>query len=102
MTKLCLIAAITFLQNNENIEGAVNCSSPSEINNKQFMKALRNSLGVWLGIPTPKFALEIGSFLMRTESELILKSRFVKSKRLLDAGFQFKFTDINVALNDLK
>ncbi|PCI94048.1 MAG: TIGR01777 family protein [Flavobacteriales bacterium] len=97
-----LIAAITFLQNNENIEGAVNCSSSSEIDNRQFMKALRKSLGVWLGIPTPKFALEIGSYLMRTESELILKSRFVKSKRLLDAGFQFKFTDINEALNDLK
>ena len=97
-----LIAAITFLHENEHIDGPVNCTSMSEIDNRQFMKALRKSLGVWFGLPTPKFALEIGSFFMGTESELILKSRFVKPKRLLDAGFQFKFTNIDEALTDLK
>ena len=66
------------------------------------MKALRKSLGVWFGIPTPKLLLEIGSFIIRTESELILKSRFVSPKRLLDKGFQFEFTNIEEALDDLR
>ncbi|PCJ24315.1 MAG: TIGR01777 family protein [Flavobacteriales bacterium] len=97
-----LIQTIEFLKGKESIDGPINCTSPSEIDNQQFMKALRKSLGVWFGIPTPKFALEIGSFLMQTESELILKSRFVKPQRLLDNGFQFKFTNIDKALADLK
>ena len=97
-----LISVIEFLKENENIEGPINCTSHSEINNKQFMKALRKSLGVWFGIPAPTFAIEIGSFFMQTESELILKSRSVKPKRLLDSGFQFKFTNIDKALADLK
>ena len=97
-----LISVIEFLKEKESVDGPINCTSPSEINNKQFMKALRKSLGILFGIPTPKFALEIGSFLMQTESELILKSRFVKPKRLIDNGFQFKFTNIDEALIDLK
>ncbi len=97
-----LIRTIQFLIENKKIDGSINCTSPSEINNKQFMTALRKSLGVWLGIPTPKLLLEIGSFIMRTESELILKSRFISPKRLLDNGFQFEFTSIEEALDDLK
>lgn len=97
-----IIRIIEFLATKSVIEGPVNCTSPSEINNNQFMKALRKSLGVWFGIPTPKVLLEIGSFLMRTESELILKSRFVNPKRLLNSGFQFKFTNIDKALEHLK
>jgi len=97
-----LIRIIEFVKSKESIEGAVNCTSPSEVDNKEFMKALRKSLGVWFGIPTPKLLLEIGSFIIQTESELILKSRFVKPKRLLDSGFQFKFANIDKALKDLK
>ena len=97
-----LINVIEFLKENKSMDGPINCTSPSEINNQQFMKALRKSLGIWFGIPSPKFAIEIGSFLMQTESELILKSRFVSPKRLLDNGFQFKFTNIDNALANLK
>ena len=97
-----LIRVIEFLKETKAIDGPINCTSPSEINNKQFMSALRKSLGVAIGIPAPKFAIEIGSFFMRTESELILKSRFVTPKRLLESGFQFIFTNIDKALTDLK
>jgi len=96
-----LIRVIEFLKDKENMDAPVNCTSPSQITNQQFMKALRNSLGISFGIPTPKIMLEIGSFFMQTESELILKSRFVSPKRLLDNGFQFKFTNIDKALANL-
>jgi uncharacterized protein (TIGR01777 family) len=87
---------------NHDVEGPINCATDSSISNKEFMAALRKSLGVSFGIPTPTFAMELGAMIMGTESELILKSRFVKPKRLLDLGYQFKYTDINDALSDLK
>jgi len=59
-------------------------------------------VGISFGLPTPKFLLKLGAFVIRTEPELILKSRFVSPKRLLDQGFQFTFKDIQSALNDLK
>lgn len=93
---------IDFTQGNKQLSEAINCTSDSNINNRDFMKALRKSLNIPFGIPTPKPLMEIGSFIMRTESELILKSRFVTPKRLLDAGFEFEFNDINKALIDLK
>lgn len=96
-----VLGIIDFVQEN-NIEGAINCTTDTTINNKQFMQALRKSLGVSFGLPTPTFALKLGAMIMGTESELILKSRFVKPQRLLDKGYQFKFTDINEALMDLK
>jgi NAD dependent epimerase/dehydratase family enzyme len=54
-----------------------------------------------IGIPTPKWLLEIGAFLIRTETELILKSRFVVPERLLREGFKFKFDQIEHAVNDI-
>ncbi len=96
-----VLGIIDFVKDSE-LEGAINCTTDSSINNRQFMQALRKSLRVPFGIPTPTFALKLGAIIMGTESELILKSRFVKPKRLLDKGYQFKFTDINSALEDLK
>lgn len=76
-----VIGIVDFLKDNP-IEGPINCTTDTIINNKQFMQALRESLGVSFGLPTPKFAMELGAMIMGTESELILKSRFVKPKRL--------------------
>jgi uncharacterized protein len=58
-------------------------------------------MGIRIGLPTPGWILEIGSLLMRTESELVLKSRRVVPGRLLDAGFQFLFPEWPVAARDL-
>ena len=96
-----VLGIVDYLRDNE-IEGAINCTTDTIINNKQFMQALRKSLGISFGLPTPTFALKLGAIIMGTESELILKSRFVKPQRLLDKGYRFKFTDINNALEDLK
>ena len=45
--------------------------------------------------------LEFGAFFMRTETELILKSRRVVPRRLLDAGFNFAFPNFESAAEDL-
>lgn len=81
--------------------GVYNVTAPHPIPNKDFMRDLRKSLKTPFGLPTPQWLLEMGAWLIRTETELILKSRRVVPKRLLDSGYQFKFSHIDEALNDL-
>ena len=96
------IRAIEFLIDREAISGAVNISSPFPIPNREFMCCLRRAWCTsYFGLPTPKWALEIGAVLMRTETELVLKSRRVVPRRLLDAGFEFHFPKWRGAATDL-
>ncbi|PIF59233.1 TIGR01777 family oxidoreductase [Flavobacterium sp. 2] len=83
------------------ISGIINVVSPEPVQNIVFMQKLRKSVGFPFGIPLNKFFLEIGAFFIRTEPELILKSRNVVPKRLLENGFQFKFGDIDTAFRNL-
>ncbi|RED19695.1 hypothetical protein BD847_3982 [Flavobacterium cutihirudinis] len=83
------------------ISGIVNVVSPEPIRNVDFMEKLRKAVGFPFGIPLSKFLLEIGSFFIRTETELVLKSRNVVPKRLLENGFRFKFRDIDEAFENL-
>ncbi|MCM0668762.1 TIGR01777 family oxidoreductase [Flavobacterium tyrosinilyticum] len=92
--------AIDFILQKE-ITGVINIVSPEPIRNVDFMQELRKAVGFPFGIPINKFFLEIGSFFIRTETELVLKSRNVVPKRLLDNGFGFKFRDIDEAFKDL-
>lgn len=86
---------------NSTLEGAVNIVSPNAITNNEMMKALRKNAGIPFGIPQPEWLLKFGAMLIGTEAELILKSRWVYPERLLDAGFQFKYTNIDDALSSL-
>lgn len=92
--------AMRFLETHE-LDGPVNISSPNPSTNREVMAALRRVLDVPFGIPLPRFALELGAFAMRTETELILKSRWVLPKRLLDAGFAFEYPDLEGALREI-
>ncbi|MFK7949956.1 MAG: TIGR01777 family oxidoreductase [Saprospiraceae bacterium] len=87
-----------YLIDNQNAEGIYNVVSPKPIRNKTFMKILRNVLHVPIGLPAMKWMIEIGAFFMRTESELVLKSRRLVPERLLSEGFEFKYVDIEEAL----
>jgi NAD dependent epimerase/dehydratase family enzyme len=69
--------------------------------NKDFMRALRKAWGMPVGLPAAKWMLEIGALAMRTETELVLKSRRVVPGRLLQEGFSFKFPDWPEAARDL-
>ena len=93
--------AVEFLIDHEEMEGAVNLAAPNPLPNRAFMEALREAWGMPNGIPTPAFAIEIGAFFLRTESELVLKSRRVVPGRLLDAGFNFEFPTWPEAADDL-
>lgn len=95
------LAAIDWLIAHDEIDGPVNLASPNPLPNTEFMRALRRAAGVPFGMPATKGMLEIGAFLLRTESELILKSRRVVPGRLLDGGFRFRFPDWPQAAREL-
>ncbi|MFD1601499.1 TIGR01777 family oxidoreductase [Flavobacterium artemisiae] len=92
--------AIDFIIEKEMI-GKVNVVSPKPIRNIDFMSKLRKAVRAPFGIPLNKTLLEIGSFFIRTETELVLKSRNVVPKRLLENGFTFKFENIDIAIKNL-
>jgi uncharacterized protein (TIGR01777 family) len=93
--------ALEFLIAHEEIEGPVNLSAPHPLPNREFMAALREAWDVPNGLPAPAALLAIGMFFLRTEPELVLKSRYVVPGRLLDAGFQFEFPNWSEAAADL-
>jgi uncharacterized protein len=73
------------------LEGPVNLTSPNPLPNAEFMQAFRRAWGTRIGLPATRWMLELGAFFLRTETELILKSRRAVPGRLLEAGFQFEF-----------
>jgi hypothetical protein len=79
----------------------VNIAAPNPLPNREFMEALRDAWGIPNGLPAPRPLLEIGTFLLRSESELVLKSRRVVPRRLLEAGFEFEFSAWPEAAKDL-
>ncbi|SNR50523.1 TIGR01777 family oxidoreductase [Flavobacterium sp. ov086] len=92
--------AIDFIVQKE-ITGVINIVSPKPVSNVDFMQKLRKAIGFPFGIPMNTFLLKIGSFFIRTEPELVLKSRNVIPKRLLENGFKFKFGNIDEAFKKL-
>ena len=95
------VCIIDFIISNTALKGPYNVTSPKPVDNAHVMKALRNTIGAPFGIPLPKWLLEFGAFLIGTETELILKSRKVIPEKLLDAGYNFQFVNIEDALADL-
>ena len=93
--------AIEWLINQENFQGAVNISAPNPVSNRDLMSSLRGACGKSFGLPATRWMLELGAFFMRTETELIIKSRRVVPGRLLGAGFDFQFPKLQDALADL-
>jgi NAD dependent epimerase/dehydratase family enzyme len=83
------------------LDGVINITSPNPSTNREVMATLRRVLGVPFGMPLPRAALELGAFVIRTETELILKSRWVLPKRLLDAGFEFEYPELEPALREI-
>ncbi|WP_106792537.1 TIGR01777 family oxidoreductase [Aquimarina sp. Aq78] len=90
--------SIEFIINTPSIEGVVNIVSPKPVTNSTFMKTLRRVLKIPLGIPISKPMLEFGARIIKTETELILKSRNVIPSKLISNGFQFLYPDIKPAL----
>lgn len=90
--------AVRRLVEDEALSGPVNLSSPNPVPYGEFMRVLRDGR---VGLPASRWMLEVGAFFMRTETELVLKSRRVVPGRLLDAGFDFAFPEWEAAARDL-
>jgi uncharacterized protein (TIGR01777 family) len=95
------IAAVRWLMAREDIDGVVNVAAPNPLPNAEFMQILRDACGAPFGLPATEWMLEIGAVFMRTETELILKSRRVVPARLLEHGFTFQYPEWSSAARDL-
>ena len=95
------VAAVRWLVDHDEVEGAVNLAAPNPLPNADFMRALRRAWGTRVGLPAARWMLEIGALAMRTETELVLKSRRVVPGRLLEGGFAFRFATWPDAAQDL-
>jgi NAD dependent epimerase/dehydratase family enzyme len=79
----------------------VNLAAPNPLPYAEFMKAMRDAWGIRVGLPATRWMLEIGAWVMRTDTELVLKSRRVVPGRLLEAGFSFEHPEWHAAARDL-
>ena len=96
-----LFRVIQFVMDNEDVNGICNCAAPNPVMNRIFMKEMRNILKPLIHFPSPKLLLKIGAYFINTETELILKSRWVIPKKLSDKGFLFKYPTIDTALKSI-
>jgi uncharacterized protein len=96
-----LYRIILYIYEREELTGVFNCSSPKPISNQELMSTLRAKMYKKIGLPSPGWMLEIGALFIRTETELILKSRWVIPERLLNEGFTYTYPTINAALDEI-
>lgn len=96
-----LYRAVVLIAATQTLEGPVNLAAPGVVTNAELMAAVRERLHVPAGLPTPAWLLELGGMIIRTEAELVLKSRWVSPRKLLDAGFTFDYPTLGPALRQI-
>ncbi|MEU3990671.1 TIGR01777 family oxidoreductase [Streptomyces platensis] len=95
------VRAVEFLVDRNDLSGPVNLAAPGPLPHRDFMRALRAAWGVPVGLPATKWMAELGAFALRSDTELLLKSRRVVPGRLRDAGFTFAYDSWPAAADDL-
>lgn len=96
-----VLGIIQFLRNHPELDGPINASSPHPSDDRTVMQSIRDIVGMPFGLPAPRWMLEVGSAVIRTETEMVLKSRWVLPERLLGAGFEFEFPALRPALREI-
>ncbi|RAZ67309.1 TIGR01777 family oxidoreductase [Planococcus maitriensis] len=96
-----LYRTVRFMQHRDELSGVFNASAPNPVTNQEWMKMLRQSMNRRGGLPASKWMLETGAAALRTETELILKSRWAVPERLVREGFRFRYPGLRSALADL-
>ncbi|WP_411344364.1 TIGR01777 family oxidoreductase [Paenibacillus sp. WLX1005] len=96
-----LLGIILFLRDRKQLDGIFNCSAPNPVTNGELMALLRQNMHKFIGMPAPRWMLEMGAAMIRTETELILKSRWVVPNRLVKEGFMFRFGRLERTLEDI-
>ncbi len=95
------VRAVEWLMEGDEWEGAVNLAAPEPLPNREFMRKLREAWGMPVGLPAYEWMVEVGAVVLRTESELVLKSRRVVPGRLSEAGFRFEYPEWGGAAREL-
>lgn len=93
--------AIVHLYEDPSIAGPVNVAAPEVVTNRELMRLVRRTMGLRRGIPEPRWLLEAGARIIRTEAELVLKSRWVESRVLTESGFVFAYPELDSALEQI-
>jgi len=93
--------AVEWLVTHDQFSGPVNLAAPNPVSNAELMQSFREVCGVPFGLPAGKWMLEIGAFILRTETELLIKSRRVVPGRLSDSGFEFQYPVLRDTLRNL-
>lgn len=96
-----LYRIILFIQEDKSRKGIYNCSAPHPVKNRELMYTLRKLIGRPWGIPAPTWLLKLGAIIIKTETELVLKSRWVIPQRLLEEGFVFRYPELEPALGQI-
>jgi NAD dependent epimerase/dehydratase family enzyme len=96
-----VIGVIRFLEARTDLGGVINVASPKPSDDATVMRTIRHIVGAPIGLPMPRALLEVGSALIRTETELVLKSRWVLPERLLAAGYTFAFPELEPAIRNI-
>lgn len=94
--------AVEWFISHNDLQGPANLVAPNPLPNAEMMRTLRQVCGVPFGLPATNWMLEIGAFVLRTETELLIKSRRVIPGRLLKSGFEFQFPTSREAFGDLR
>lgn len=95
------VQAIRWLIDHDEIDGVINIASSNPLPNAEFKRHQRAAWGIPIGLPATEWMLEVGAFVMRSETELILKSRRVVPGILAEGGFRFQFPSWPEAAGDL-
>lgn len=93
--------AVEWVIENEDISGKINVTAPNPLNNEEFMRKLRKEMKILFGLNAAVWQLEIASVFLKTETELLLKSRNVYPEKLMNNGFKFSYSDIETAFKNL-
>lgn len=93
-----LYRAVLHLYAHQELSGPVNVAAPEAVSNRELMQYVRRAYRVPAGLPTPRWLLELGAVMIRTETELVLKSRWVGAEKLAQSGFAFHYPDLDAAL----
>jgi len=96
-----LCRMIEWFWERKELEGVFNCAAPNPVTNENFMRTLCKFTGHVIRIPSPAWLLEFGAWLIRTETELMLKSRRVISTRAMQEGFRFRYEHMEDALHNI-
>lgn len=96
-----VLGVVLFLAEHPELNGVVNVASPNPTDNRTLMRTIRKVLGLPFGFPAFRWMTELGAAALRTETELILKSRWVTPEKLSEAGYTFSYPALETALGQV-